>query len=378
VTTLIHGRDQQKEDSVTTANPPEPTPGWVVAVLGVLLLPLAAGAFILSFVQLLPVMLFGGWDSSTAWLGPVVLDVTAAAGAVMHVVSRDRQVRAWGLGLLAGGTALSIAGNLAGHAITTPGAGARVPLPEHMAGWALPAAWQWVVAALSVAVPLSVAVLVHAFGAVLTAWLTTRPAAAGESAAADSSHPTRAAADPTPLADPTRPDPTRAPDSTVAAQPIGPDSVGQSGADPLPTDPTRLASDSGADLRESGESGAESDPTDHPTPQPTADPTRPGVGYPTDPTATRPDSSDRPDSQPTGSADPTPDPTARPDSEPATDPADDELTRLVEQARELVESGRIRPTADAIRVALEVGQKRSREIRDALKDNHRHGLRAVS
>lgn len=373
--------------TTTTA---EPTPGWVVAVLGALLLPLAAGAFILSFVQLLPVMLFGGWGTSTAWLGPVVLDVTAAAGAVMHVVSHDRAVRGWGLGLLVGATLLSIAGNLAGHAIRTADHTPRVDMPDHMAGWVLPQSGQYVVTALSVAVPLAVAALVHAFGAVLTAWLSTRPEA--------DSHPTRLpAADPTPVgsdptADPTghptpvavgtRPDPTPAPDPHPTAVLDRPDptaeSASESGADPDPTDPTRPAPDSGADLRESGESATRPDPTRDPTPHPTGA----GVGYPTDPTATRPDSPDRPDSapdsDPTESGDPTPDPTTRPDPQSGADPADDELTRLVEQARRLVESGQIRPTADAIRPALGVGSARAREIRDALKREQRHGLRAVS
>lgn len=377
----------------TAATPTDPTPGWVVAVLGVLLLPLAAGAFILSFVQLLPVMLFGGWDTSTAWLGPVVLDVTAAAGAVMHVVSRDKAVKNWGLGLLIGATLLSIAGNLAGHAIRTADNRPRVRMPEHMSGWVLPEVGQYVVTALSVAVPLAVAALVHAFGAVLTAWLTTRPASDSESARTDSTHPTVLVVDPTPLPDSTRPDPTAAPDGNPTAQPTRSDLVGQSGADPQPTrstsDPTRLASDSTADLRESGESGARPDSGSHPTPDPTADPTDPRVGYPTDPTGTRPDPTDRPDSgpdsHPTESADSTPqstsDPTrpaTRPDSESGADPTDPELTRLVERARELVESGELRLTAEAIRVTLRVGQERAKKIRDALKRDQRHGLRAVS
>lgn len=378
---------------MTTADTPtEPTPGWVVAVLGVLLLPLAVAAFTLSFVQLLPVMLFGGWDTSTAWLGPVVLDVTAVAGAVMHVVSLDPKVRAWGLGLLAGGTVLSIAGNLAGHSIRTPGNGARVPLPQNMTGWTLPEGYQWVLIALSVAVPLAVAVLVHAFGAVLTAWLTTQPASDSGSVRPDSTHPTLAVADPTLLSDSTRLDPTRASDSDPTVEPTGPDPVGQSGAEPQPTDPTpdptRLASESTADLRESGESGTRPDSDSHPTPDPTADPTDLRVGYPTDPTGTRPDPANRPDSgpdsRPTESADPTlqpPDPTrpaTRPDSESGADPTDPELTRLVARARELIESGQAKPTVDSLRPALSIGQAKAREVRDALKHNQRHGLRAVS
>lgn len=78
-----------------TAPHTTPTPGWLVAVLGALLLPLAGGAFVLSFEQQLPVMMLGGWGPRTAPLGPVVLDLAASAGAVMHVVARDRQVRAW-------------------------------------------------------------------------------------------------------------------------------------------------------------------------------------------------------------------------------------------------------------------------------------------
>jgi len=398
--------DLQKGFPVTSATAAvEPTPGWVVAVLGVLLLPLAAGAFILSFVQLLPVMLFGGWDSATAWLGPVVLDVTAAAGAVMHVVSRDPRVRRWGLGLLAGGTLLSIAGNLAGHAIRTPDGRPRVALPEHMTGWTLPGPWQAVVVLLSIAVPASVAVLTHAFGAVLTAWLETRPAAVADPTLLVAADPTPADRQPTgdpagrPAAGPvgTRPDPTAAPDPGPTRPADRPDPTGGSAPDPTPVGSTRPAADSGPDLRESGEWGTRPDPTDPPTAHPTGDPTGPAVGYPTDPTRTRPtrpdspdpapdsaaDSAadpapDRPDPQPTGSDHPTPDPTTRPDSESGADPTDPELTRLVARAREEVESGRIRPTAEGIRVALRVGSARAKQIRDALKHDQRHGLRAVS
>jgi hypothetical protein len=44
----------------------------------------------------------------------------------------------------------------------------------------------------------------------------------------------------------------------------------------------------------------------------------------------------------------------------------------------LVESGELRLTAEAIRVTLRVGQERAKKIRDALKHDQRHGLRAVS
>lgn len=347
----------------TTA--PEPTPGWVVAVLGVLLLPLAAGAFILSFEQLWPVMLLGGWSAATAWLGPVVLDITASSGAVMHVVSSDAAVRRWGLGLLLGGTVLSIAGNLAGHNIkTSPGGASRATLPPEMTGWSLPGQWQPVVVALSIAAPTAVAVLVHAFGAVFKAWLATRLATRS---ASDSTTARRAV--------PTRLDPTAVADLLPTHSAIRPDSQAESVPDPTLADPTRPASDPVSDLHESDESATRPDPTGQQASDPTAHPTDSRAADPTDPTPTRPLA---PDSDPTESADPIPQPTTRPDSESATDPTDPELDRLVKRARELVQSGEIRPTADAIRPALGVGQAKAREIRDILKNDQRHGLRAVS
>lgn len=354
----------------------EPMPGWVVAVLGALLLPLAAGAFVLSFEQLWPVMVLGGWSTSTAWLGPIVLDITAAAGAVMHVVGNDRSVKNWGLALLLLATVLSITGNLAGHNIaTTPGGASRAQLPPEMTGWNLPDSWQPVVLALSIAAPTFVAVLVHAFGSILKAWLATRLATADS---------TRSDSTDTESAQPTGPDPlpTPAANSHPIVRPTAdrPDLTGL--PDPQSTDPTRPVSDSTADLHKSDESAHPTDPTEqvatrpdsqstsaptavaartdrHPT-RPESDPTAPDFNHPTlDPTETRPKS------HPT-------------DSESATRPTDSEFDDLVARARKLVESGEIRPTADAIRPALGVGQAKAREIRDALKNDQRHGLRAVS
>lgn len=368
---------------MTTAAPgaetPQPTPGWMVAVLGALLLPLAAGAFILSFEQLLPVMLLGGWSTGTAWIGPIVLDITAAVGAVMHVVSADRGVKTWGLGLLVSATVLSIFGNLAGHNIAIPGGRTRANLPREMTGWTLPTNWQPVVLALSIAAPTFVAVIVHAFGAVLKAWLATRPAA----------DPT-AAIDPTHIAIATRPDPTSGTESASdSARPdptptrlrsaVRPDPAVQSGTDSARLDPARLVSDSDRDLRKSDESGTRPDSTGQrstrPDPRPTADPT--GAVTRPDSNPTQPTDSTRPASDPTGQADPTPAPTEVP-SDPTRPDLESDLADLVARARQLVESGEIRPTADAIRPALGVGQAKAREIRDALKNEQRPGLRAVS
>lgn len=365
---------------MTTAvnNTTEATPGWMVAVLAASLLPLAAAAFVLSFEQLWPVMLLGGWSTSTAWLGPVMLDVTAAAGAVMHVVSTDRGAKNWGLGLLLGATLLSIAGNLAGHNIATaPGGATRAQLPPEMAGWSLPDRWQPVVLALSIAAPTFVAVLVHAFGAILKAWLSTRPARRSDPAdsiddpTATRLDPTESAlSDPTPTADPTRPDQSDRPDPAT---------------DSRPDSSTRPASDPTADLHKSAESDTRPDPTAAPEPTQPVDPT----AHPTaDPTPVESDPTDRPTSQPTTR--PAPDPTESDHPTQPTDPTrptdptlsadrpDPTDSDLVARARRLVESGEIRLTADAIRPALGVGQAKAREIRDALKHEQRHGLRAVS
>ncbi|GHH57677.1 hypothetical protein [Lentzea cavernae] len=366
----------------TPAATAEPTPGWMVAVLGASLLPLAAAAFVLSFEQLWPVMLLGGWSTSTAWLGPVMLDVTAAAGAVMHVVSTDRGAKNWGLGLLLGATLLSIAGNLAGHNIATaPGGATRAQLPPDMAGWSLPDSWQPVVLALSIAAPTFVAVLVHAFGAVLKAWLSTRPATRSDSVESIEDptvtrlDPTESApSDPPPTADPTRPDHLDRPDPVADTRPIA---------------PTRLTPDPTADLRQSAESDTRPDQTDAPDQLRPADPTDDPTPAAADSAPQPTDRPDRPVAQPTSRPAPDPtesdDPTRPTDSAAPTDRApaatyspDSDLADLIARARRLVESGEIRLTADAIRPALGVGQAKAREIRDALKDEQRHGLRAVS
>lgn len=369
---------------MTTADPSTTghTPAWAVVVMGMLLLPLAGLGFALSFQMMLPVMVIAGWSVAIAWGGPVLVDLAAASGALMQMVSRDTTTRRWGTGVLGFSTLLSIAMNLAGHSVKRP----RGDLPGQFAGMTLPGGWQWVVMLMSIATPLFIAVLVHAFGHVLMAYLATRPTAVADPTRLPTARPADPTGHPTRL--PTRPAVATRPDPTpvVATRPTEvagrPDPTRRPASDPTVSDPTRLGPDSGADLQEPVGSDSRSDLTGQPATHPTPDPTDPRVGHPT---GTRPTAPDRPDSPPTRPADPTPDstaarpdPTDSPDQESGADPTDPELTRLVARARELIESGAIRPTADAIRPALGVGSARAREIRDALKNDQRHGLRAVS
>lgn len=295
--------------------------------------------------------------------------------------------------------------NLAGHSIAVPGGTTRAVMPDSMAGWHLPGRWDLVVMLLSVAVPIMVGVLVHAFGAVLRAWLDSRSGRVGSGtrlAVGPVGYPTGRLSDypthvePADSAKPTRPDPVA---DSPADSPVPPDPTGRVG---YPTrvaeSGTRLEPDSGPDLRESGESGSRPDParpveSGKPT-LPTArepDPTR-QADCPTDrpdPVADSPDPTGEPEADPTPAtrlADPTqkqstePDPT-RPDSD--ADPTDPTLDGQLDAARRLIESGRLQPgargsyTEQAVREALSVGAARAREIREALNADLRHGLRAV-
>ncbi|MBP2341090.1 hypothetical protein JOF41_007344 [Saccharothrix coeruleofusca] len=157
---------------------PRPPELWTVITMAVILIPLAACAFVLSFQMLHPVMLLAGWSAGTAWLGPVLIDLAAGAGALMMMVLRGTAWR-FGLGLLSASTALSIVGNLAGHNIERADGSHSADFPPELVGARLPEDWQWVVVLLSIAAPVFVAVLVHAFAEVLMSYLAARrPAAA--------------------------------------------------------------------------------------------------------------------------------------------------------------------------------------------------------
>lgn len=159
----------------------EETPLWAVIIMAALLLPLAAAAFTLSFQMIWPVMILAGWSVGVAWLGPVLVDIAAGAGAFMQLAVRNETVQWSGRLLLAASTALSIAGNLAGHAIEKPHHSAA--LPPELSGAFLPHEWSWVVQAMSIAAPVFVAGLVHAFGHVLVGYMASRarvPRADGE------------------------------------------------------------------------------------------------------------------------------------------------------------------------------------------------------
>lgn len=150
----------------------EDTPLWAVIVMAAMLLPLAAAAFTLSFQMIWPVMILAGWSVGVAWLGPVLVDIAAGAGAFMQLAVRNETVQWSGRLLLAASTGLSIVGNLAGHAIEKPHPSAAVP-PE-LSGAFLPHEWSWVVQAMSIAAPVFVAGLVHAFGHVLVGYMARR------------------------------------------------------------------------------------------------------------------------------------------------------------------------------------------------------------
>ncbi|WP_158896003.1 hypothetical protein [Amycolatopsis anabasis] len=163
---LRRGRPDQMRDE------DEDTPYWVVIVMTILLLPLAAAAFTLSFQMIWPVMIVAGWSVSVAWLGPVLVDIAAAAGAFMQLAIRNSTVQRSGRLLLLASTALSIVGNLAGHSIEKPDHADQ--LPPELRGAFLPAKWSWVVEAMSIAAPVFVAGLVHAFGHVLVGYMASR------------------------------------------------------------------------------------------------------------------------------------------------------------------------------------------------------------
>lgn len=333
---------------MTTADPgtdaSQATPGWMVAVLGMLLLPLAAGAFILSFEQAWPVMLLGGWSAATAWLGPVVLDITSAAGAVMHVVGRDRSVRGWGLTLLLGGTALSIMVNVAGHNIQTAG-GARTQLPPEMAGWTLPEEWQPVNFFVSIAVPISVAMLVHAFGSVFKAWLATRS--------------TSSAIDPIQS--------IACSNCSIEHEPAKPIELTRSTHDPSADQPESDRIDPTRSTRSDSIDPASADPIE---PESTDRPDSIEL--------TRPIRSDSIDPVDPPLADPIePTPPRRSDQSDSTETIDP-IEVLVLDAQRAIDSGRLdrQPSAEAIRTTLRIAPKRARLVRDRLRGDE-CTLRAV-
>lgn len=107
-------------------------------------------AFTLSYAMLLLVVKATGWTDWVAKLGPAVPDVAALAAAVM-LVARVQRSLAWTL--LVGSTGMSIAGNLAGHAIQAQKQAAEEVFPD---------AWSWVGGAFSIFMPVVMAFLVHA------------------------------------------------------------------------------------------------------------------------------------------------------------------------------------------------------------------------
>lgn len=146
--------------------------GWTLLPLAVLMLAAAAAAFVLSFEMMLPVVVAAGW-ALAPWLGPVLIDLAAVGAAFMHVASRHAVFVRTGRFLLVVATSLSIVFNLAGHAMKL----------EAPAAAALPGHWHWVVWLFAVAVPVILAVLIHAFGKALMAWSAQQPPAGPATAA---------------------------------------------------------------------------------------------------------------------------------------------------------------------------------------------------
>lgn len=171
-------------------------PGWAIWVVGSFLIPAAGAAFVLSFQMIQPVVLAAGWNTWASYLGPIVIDVAAIAAAIMGSISAHPIFVHTGHFLLITATTLSIVLNLAGHRLQEETQLARLgltpeqaqddrvvratiaALPQEQASQVtlVPAEWEWAIYLFSIMVPVILAILIHAFGKALMAFLQERRA----------------------------------------------------------------------------------------------------------------------------------------------------------------------------------------------------------
>lgn len=144
-----------------------------VIVVGIFAGVVAISAFILSFFMIYPVVVAAGWPPDFAWLGPIVVDITAVAAAFMSVLSKHYVFVRTGRFLLFCATLLSITLNLAGHQM-------HELAPNALAGLRVPAGWAWATALFSVLVPVVLAVIIHLFGSALHIFMEQRERAERE------------------------------------------------------------------------------------------------------------------------------------------------------------------------------------------------------
>lgn len=144
----------------------EYVPGASVLALGVLTGLVATAAFTLSFQMILPVVTAAGWTAPIAYLGPVVIDITEVAAAIMGVLANRADFIRTGRQFLIMATFLSIVLNLAGHQVRASSPGAI-----HSS---VPPGWTWAIELFSVMVPVILAINIHLFGTAFSAWLAQR------------------------------------------------------------------------------------------------------------------------------------------------------------------------------------------------------------
>ncbi|MFC7344616.1 hypothetical protein [Saccharopolyspora griseoalba] len=128
--------------------PPEKPILWIIGFLAV---SAVTAAFVVSYFFLHLVAEGMGIPGGVSYIFALFPDLMALAAAAMLVF---RTERALGWGLLVSFTGVSVAGNLAGHAIQV----ARGTTP-----FMLPKGWEWVGDLMAVAIPTGMALVLHVF-----------------------------------------------------------------------------------------------------------------------------------------------------------------------------------------------------------------------
>lgn len=131
-----------------------------VVIAGMILLPVAAIAFALSFQMTLPLIEAGGWYGGVAVSGPLFLDAAASAAAIFGLLSQHHLFVRSGRLLLVLATVLSVWMNMDGHALHRK----QDPGAENSAA----------LMAFGIAVPIVLAVLIHLFGTALGVYMQQR------------------------------------------------------------------------------------------------------------------------------------------------------------------------------------------------------------